>query len=104
MNPVIFGYMRVPDDLSDEAARRTQEVMKAYAEAHGLHLMTVFHEYVSGGQAAFTDLVEAVGLAGVRQVLVPSYRELALNRSLQDAMALHLSSATGARILAVEED
>ncbi|MFC9648072.1 MULTISPECIES: recombinase family protein [unclassified Streptomyces] len=103
MNPLIFGYMRVPDDLSDEEAKRKQDDMHTYAEANGFLLATVFHEYVSSGQSAFTELVDAVRHAEARHVIVPSYRELALNRSLQDAMVMHLTCATGAEVVSLDE-
>lgn len=103
MNPLIFGYMRVPDDMSDEEAKKTQDELNTYAENNGFQMATVFHEYVSGTQSAFTELVEAVQRAEAKHVVVPSYRELALNKSLQDAMLAHLSHATGAEVVSLDE-
>ncbi|MFE2374997.1 recombinase family protein [Streptomyces sp. NPDC059398] len=103
MNPLIFGYMRVPDDMSDQEAKQTQDDLHTYAEANGFQLATVFHEYASGAQSAFTELIEAVERAEAKHVVVPSYRELALNRSLQDAMLTHLSHATGADVVSLDE-
>ncbi|MBV2355925.1 recombinase family protein [Streptomyces sp. J2-1] len=103
MKPLIFGYMRVPDDMSDAEARKTQDELDAYAETNGYQLATVFHEYVPGSQSAFTELVDAVRHAEATHVIVPSYRELALNRSLQDAMLTHLSHATGAEVVSLDD-
>lgn len=103
MNPLIFGYMRVPDDMSDEEAKQKQDDLSAYAESNGFHLATVFYEYVPGAQYAFTELVAAVKCAEAKHVVVPSYRELALNRSLQDAMLTHLSYATGAEVVSLDD-
>ncbi|GAA2441153.1 hypothetical protein GCM10010433_47700 [Streptomyces pulveraceus] len=103
MNPLIFGHMRVPDDMTDEEAKRKQDDLNAYAEGNGFHLATVFHEYVPGAQSAFTELVEAVRHAGAKHVIVASYRELALSRSLQDAMLTHLSCVTGAEVVSLDE-
>lgn len=103
MNPLIFGYMRVPDGMSDEEAKQKQDDLNTYAENNGFLLATVFHEYVSGGQSAFTELVEAVRRAGAKHVVVLSYRELALNRSLQDAMLTHLSCVTGAEVVSLDD-
>lgn len=104
MNPLIFGYMRVPDDMSDEEAKQKHDDLNAYAEINGYQLAAVFHEFVTGSQTAFTELVEAVQRAEAKHVVVPSYRELALNKSLQDAMLTHLSYATGgAEVISLDE-
>ncbi|MFJ2650128.1 recombinase family protein [Streptomyces sp. NPDC087420] len=95
--------MRVPDDMSDEEAKQKQDELNTYAEANGFQLATVFYEYVPGAHSAFTELVAAVGHAEAKHVLVPSYRELALNRSLQDAMLTHLSYVTGAEVISLDE-
>ncbi|MBD2828155.1 recombinase family protein [Streptomyces globisporus] len=103
MNPLIFGYMRVLDDMTDEEAKKKQDELNAYAENNGYQLAAVFHEYVSGAQSAFGELVEAVKRAEAKHVVVTSYRELALNKSLQDAMLTHLSYATGAEVVSLDE-
>ncbi|MEI5035556.1 recombinase family protein [Streptomyces sp. S1A(2023)] len=96
--------MRVPDDMSDQEAKQKQDDLATYAESNGFHLATVFYEYVPGAQYAFTELVEAVKHAEAKHVVVPSYRELALNRSLQDAMLTHLSYATGgAEVISLDD-
>lgn len=63
----------------------------------------MFHEYVPGAQSAFAELVEAVKHAEVKHVVVASYRELALKRSLQNAMLAHLTYATGAEVISLDE-
>lgn len=101
--PLVFGYMRVLDDMTDEEAKQKQDGMTAYAEANGYQLAMIFHEYVLGGQSAFTDLVETVKRVEARHVIVPSYRELALTRPLQDAMTLQLTCVTQAEIISLDE-
>ncbi|MFG3410343.1 recombinase family protein [Streptomyces sp. NPDC048142] len=95
--------MRVPDDMSDEEAQQKQDDLTAYADDNGFLLATVFHEYVPGAQSAFTELVEAVQRAEAKHVVVPSYRELALSRSLQNAMLTHLAYATGAKVVSLDD-
>ncbi|MFJ8848717.1 recombinase family protein [Streptomyces cyaneofuscatus] len=96
--------MRVPDDMSDEEAKQKQDDLSAYAEKNGFHLATVFYEYVPGAQFAFTELVAAVRHAEAKHVVVPSYRELALNRSLQNAMLTHLFHTTGgAEVISLDD-
>lgn len=104
MNPLIFGYMRVPDDMSDEEAKQKQDDLSTYAGKNGFHLAAVFYEYVPGAQFAFTELVDAVRHAEAKHVIVSSYRELALNRSLQNAMLAHLFHATGgAEVISLDD-
>ncbi|CAM5264773.1 Resolvase/invertase-type recombinase catalytic domain-containing protein OS=Streptomyces microflavus OX=1919 GN=Smic_52290 PE=4 SV=1 [Streptomyces microflavus] len=64
----------------------------------------MFYEYVPGAQSAFTELVAAVKRAEAKHVVVPSYRELALNRLLQNAMLTHLFHATGgAEVISLDD-
>ncbi|NJQ03199.1 recombinase family protein [Streptomyces zingiberis] len=103
MNPLIFGYMRVPDGMSDEEAKKKRDDLNSYAARNGYQLAAVFHEYVMGAQAAFTELIEAVKHAEAKHVVVTSYRELALGKPLQDAMLAHLSWVTGAEVISLDE-
>lgn len=60
MKPLIIGYMRVPDDMSDEEVKKKQDDMTAYAEVEGLTLAAVFHEFTAGRLDAFEEMTEAV--------------------------------------------
>ncbi|MCX4742771.1 recombinase family protein [Streptomyces antibioticus] len=101
--PLLFGYMRVPDDMTDEEVQQKQNDMTRYAEVEGFTLATVFHEFVNGGINVFSEMAEAVQRAEARHVIVPSYRDLAITRPLQDAMALHLEQTAGAEIVSLDE-
>ncbi|MEE1734040.1 MULTISPECIES: recombinase family protein [Streptomyces] len=101
--PLLFGYMRVPDDMTDEEVQQKQADMGAYAEVEGFTLTTVFHEFVNGGINVFSEMADAIQRAEARHVIVPSYRDLALTRPLQDAMALHLEQTAGAQIVSLDE-
>ncbi|EGX58638.1 hypothetical protein SZN_16760 [Streptomyces zinciresistens K42] len=103
LNPLIFGYLRVPDDMSDEEAKNKQDDLNSYAETNGYRLVAVFHEYGTGAQTAFAELIQAVERAEAKHVVVPTYRELALNRSLQEAMLTYLSYVTGAELISLDE-
>ncbi|MFI9332054.1 recombinase family protein [Kitasatospora sp. NPDC052868] len=104
MRPLIFGYMRVPDDMPDEEVKLVEDQMLAYAEAQGGALGAVFHEFVHGSLSAFEELVRAVEQSGAPHAVVPSYRDLALTRALQDVMILRIEYATGAQVAALDED
>ncbi|MFJ6984471.1 MULTISPECIES: recombinase family protein [unclassified Streptomyces] len=103
MKPLIFGYMRVPDDMTDEEVRRKQDDMTLYAEVEGFTLATVFYEFMDGAINVFSEMAEAVKRAEAGHVIVPAYRDLALTRPLQEAMALHLEQKAGARIVSLDE-
>ncbi|WP_299541318.1 recombinase family protein [uncultured Streptomyces sp.] len=101
--PLLFGYMRVPDDMTDEEVQQKQADMGAYAEVEGFTLATVFHEFMNGGVNVFDEMAKAIQHVEARHVIVPSYRDLALTRPLQDAMTLHLEQTTGAQIVSLDE-
>ncbi|MCK8676622.1 MULTISPECIES: recombinase family protein [Streptomyces] len=103
MNPLIFGYMRVPPDMSDDEAKRKEHDMEAYAQAEGLTLGTVFHELLPNQRSAFDELVAALRRAESHHVVVPSYRDLALTERLQNALLLQIELQTGATVVALDE-
>ncbi|MEX3101453.1 hypothetical protein DF268_30300 [Streptomyces sp. V2] len=102
MKPLIFGYMRVPDDMSDEEVKRKQDGMTVYAEANGFALATVYFEFADGRVDAFAETVEAILRAESHHLLVPSYRDLAFSRALQDAMILTAEHAR-VEVVSLEE-
>ena len=103
MNPLIFGYMRVPDEMTDEEVEQRQDEMTTYAEAEGLTLATVFFEFVNDSVSAFDELVDALVRAESRHVVIPSYRDLALTAALQNAMLLRLEQAATAQVVSLDE-
>ena len=103
MNPLIFGYMRVPDEMTEEEVKQRQDEMTTYAEAEGLTLATVFFEFTNGSVSAFDELVNALVHAESRCVVIPSYRDLALTAALRNAMLLRLEHAANARVVSLDE-
>ncbi|MEV0277217.1 recombinase family protein [Streptomyces sp. NPDC050610] len=102
MKQLMFGYMRVPSDMSDEEVNRRQADMTAYAEVEGFTLATVFHELLDGRIDAFGEMIDAIRHAEARHVIVPSYRDLALTRALQNAMILNIEHVS-AQVVSLDE-
>lgn len=103
MKPLVFGYMRVSDDMGQEEVKQKQDAIAAYAEAEGFALATVFRETASDRIPAFAQLVETVQRAEARRVIVPSYWDLARTRPLQRAMCLHIAHQTNAQVVSLED-
>ncbi|MFJ1594102.1 recombinase family protein [Kitasatospora albolonga] len=89
--------------MTDEEVQQKQNDMSTYAEVEDFTLATVFHEFMNGGINVFSEMAEAIQRVEARQVIVPSYRDLALTRPLQDAMTLHLEQTAGAQIVSLDE-
>lgn len=98
MKPLLYGYMRVTDDVSDEDVLRRHGEMSRYAEAEGFTLGAVFHEHVPELQSAFEELVRTLQGSGAHHVIVPSMRDLALSRPLQTAMLVRMEYTAGADV------
>ncbi|MCX2969302.1 MULTISPECIES: recombinase family protein [Streptomyces] len=103
MKPLIYGYMRVPSDMTDRDIQRRHGEMEAYAEAEGLLLATVFHEFAPETQSAFTELVEAVRRSAAHWVVVPTMRDLGLSVPLQHVLSVHLEAVGGAQVIGLDE-
>ncbi|WP_436791176.1 recombinase family protein [Yinghuangia sp. YIM S10712] len=103
MKPLIFGYLRVPDGMTDDEVQQKHDAIAAYADVEGFTLATVFHETTHDRIPAFAELIEAVQRAEARHVVVPSYADLARTRTLQRAMCLHVEHQTNARIISLDE-
>ncbi|MGC5346343.1 recombinase family protein [Streptomyces sp. DT24] len=102
--PLAFGYLRVLSEAEDRRAYALEQDMKRFAEARGLQLTAIYHEFVTGSLDAFEELTEAVRRTGTRVVLVPSLRHLAENRVVREILLERLETSFGTEVHAVDED
>ncbi|NEA56403.1 recombinase family protein [Streptomyces sp. SID13666] len=98
MKPLIYGYMRVTDEMDDLEVRLLETQMSAFAEREGFCLTTVFYEYDEGSQAAFTELVHEVRRAEARHIVVPSYEQMAESQIVQALMVETVALQVGAAV------
>ena len=99
--PLIYGYLRVTDDLDDHAIRRMERGLHLLAETKGFCFATTFHEYQPGYHGAFDELTRELQRAQAHNVVVPSLGHLAQHPMLQDLMLTRLARDANAHVWVV---
>ncbi|MGH3564653.1 MAG: recombinase family protein [Pseudonocardia sp.] len=95
--PLIYGYLRVTDDLDDHAIRRMERGLHLLAETKGFCFAMTFHEYQSGYHGVFDELTRELQRAQAHHVVMPSLGHLAHHPILRDLMLTRLARDANAR-------
>jgi len=66
VKPLIYGYMRVPDEAADDEIERAERELMRYADAEGFCYATTFYEYQSGAPLSVGRCNAVVQRAGAR--------------------------------------
>ncbi|GHJ41358.1 hypothetical protein Sm713_69670 [Streptomyces sp. TS71-3] len=99
MKPLIYGYMRSPDEVSDSELDHALSEMERFAEAEGFCYATTFFECQEGSRSAFEELVAELKRAEARHVVVPSLDHLSGHQLLRDHMVERLERVANACVL-----
>jgi DNA invertase Pin-like site-specific DNA recombinase len=100
VKPLMYGYMRAPDDVPDDELDRTVDEMQRFAETEGYCYAATFFEYEPGSRAAFDELIQELKRAEARHVVVPSLEHLSSHRLLCSSMVERLGADANAFVLA----
>ncbi|QMU73352.1 recombinase family protein [Streptacidiphilus sp. P02-A3a] len=103
MKPLIYGYMRVTDELDDAQLLRIEQLLVRHAEAEGYHLGMIFHNYAPGCLNTFAELVDTLRRSEAGHVIVPSLDHFARHPALQRALVGTLASQADAEVIEVGE-
>lgn len=99
LEPLAYGYMRVPGDVPDEKVRRLEQQLREFSSGHGLYFVSFFFEFSCGSREGFDELVTELKRADARYVVVPSMRHLARSVLLQNIMLAELEHDANAEVL-----
>lgn len=99
MKPLIYGYLRAPDETPDEELDGLVSELQRYAEAEGYCYAATFFEYEPGSRAAFDELIQELKRAEARHVVVPSLEHLSSHRLLCSSMVERLEADASAFVL-----
>lgn len=99
VKPLIYGYLRAPDEMPDDELDRLVSELQRYAEAEGFCYATTFFEYQAGSRSAFEELVAELKRAESRYVVVPSLEHLSSHRLLLSSMVERLETDANAHVL-----
>lgn len=102
MKPLMYGYLRITDDLPDDAIQQMERRLRALAEAEGFCFATTFYEYRPGYHGAFAELTEELKRAEAHHVVVLSLDHLSQHRLLRHHMLARLEFEANAQVWAVQ--
>ena len=86
MKPLIYGYMRVTEDMGDGEIHIIETQLVNYAAGKGFDLATIFHEYDSGSLAAFGELLQQMRRARAHHLVVASLEQLTDHPLIQNIL------------------
>lgn len=102
MTRLIYGYMRLSDDLCDESVYRIERTIRMFAVARGSRLAAIYADDQVGFYGAFYALIaEVQRQPGSRDVIVPSLDHLSRHPMLLDQMFQRLTVDARARLWTV---
>lgn len=104
MKPLIYGYLRVTDELADIDICRMERGLQDLADAEGFCFAITFYESVSGYHGAFSELLEELKRAEAHHIVTPSLDHLSRHPILRDQMLTRLERGANAQVWAVDDE
>jgi hypothetical protein len=101
--PLIYGYLRVTDDLDDHEIRWMERGLQERAENAGFCFATTFHEDQPGYHGGFDELTRELQRAQAQHVVVPSLGHLSEHPLLRTILLLRLARDANARVWVVTQ-
>jgi len=98
VKPLIYGYLRVWSDTSDQDAARIERELTDYAEREGFMVAEIFIERPYLPVPAFTGLIHAIGSTETKDIVIPDLSHFCPFHGLGEAMKAILEHVAGARV------
>ncbi|QMU68905.1 recombinase family protein [Streptacidiphilus sp. P02-A3a] len=95
VKPLIYGYMRVTDDMADKEVRLIEKQLITFADAEGYCLAIIFHEQ-GGAMAALDELLCELQRSEAKHVVVASLEQLSDHPLLQSSFLREITVVGGA--------
>jgi len=102
MKRLMYGYLRLTDDLDDQAIQQMERGLRDLAEAEGFCLATTFCEIQNGWHGAFSELTEELKRAEAHDAVVPSLDHISRHPILRDHLLTRLEHDAQAQVWVVE--
>lgn len=103
MKPLVYGYMRVFCDVTEEDVYSLERRIQECAEALGFQPARVVQETISGSHEVFYELIEELQRSGSAHVIVPSFNHFSRNGILQSLMLAQLEEVAGIEVHTLRE-
>jgi DNA invertase Pin-like site-specific DNA recombinase len=101
IKPLIYGYVRVTEDLADDELQQLECGLEKLAEAEGYCLTETRYEYQPGYYGTFYRLIAELKRTQIRHMVVPSLDHLSAHPLLRDQM-INLLGEANVRVWVVE--
>jgi len=98
VKPLIYGYLRVWTDTTEQDAARTQRELTTYAEREGFTVAEIFIERPNLPVPAFTGLIQAIARTETKDIVVPDLSHFCPYHELGETMKAIIEHVAGARV------
>jgi len=98
VKPLIYGYLRVWTDTSEQDAARTEGALIAYAEREGFTVAEIFVERPYLPVRAFTGLIQAIRHTETKDIVIPDLTHFCPFHDLGETMKAIIEHIAGARV------
>lgn len=103
VKPMMYGYMRAPDDVPDDELECLVREMRRFAETNGFCYGTTFFEHQDGSCAAFDELTAELKRTEARHVIVPSLAHLSAHPILLNHMVERLAQHVDVEVFELDD-
>jgi hypothetical protein len=93
MKPLIYGYLRVTEDLEDDELQHLERGIEKLAEAEGFCIPETRYEHQPGYYTTFYQLTAELKQAQESHLIVPSLDHLSTHPLLREQMLMRLGEA-----------
>ena len=95
---MIYGYLRVWTDTTEQDAARTERELTDYAEREGFTVAEVFVERPYLPVPAFSGLIQAIARTETKDIVIPNLTHFCPYHELGETMKAILEHIAGARV------
>ena len=102
MRPLIYGYLRVWTDTTEQDAARVEAELIGYAQREGFTVAEVFVERPYLPVPAFSGLIQAIAHTKTKDIVIPDLTHFCSFHGLGETMKAILEHIAGARVWVIE--
>ena len=102
MRPLIYGYLRVWTDTSEQDAARTERELIDYAQREGFAVPEIFVERPYLPVPAFTGLIQAMARTETKDIVIPDLSHFCPFHGLGETMKAIIEHVAGGRVWVIQ--
>jgi len=102
VKPLIYGYLRVWTDTSEEEAAAAEAELTDYAQREGFSVAEIFVERPYLPVPALNGLIQAIERTETKDIVIPDLSHFCPFHGLGESMKAILEHVAGARVWVIE--